>query len=282
VLDQGRPVEAESRYFTPDGPRDWLTYKFPIFHGSRDALVGGISFDITERKEAELQLRSTLQERTLLLQEIHHRVKNNLAVVVSLLGLQSLQVEDPEARAALQESQQRIHAMARVHKHLYQSPNLSRIDMAIYVRGLAEDIRISLGLEDVALIIDAEPVELDIRRAIPCALILNELISNAFKHGVKGAQNGPNGQNGASRVLVRLEMQGGAVQMSVYNKGNSLPEDFDLATTDSLGLYLVKLLARQLEGAVSVCRERGTTFTLCFPLDPEGSETEHGVNGGGA
>ncbi|MCP4599794.1 MAG: PAS domain S-box protein, partial [Proteobacteria bacterium] len=144
--------------------------------------LGLITVDVTERVRAEEQIKVSLREKVVLLKEIHHRVKNNLAIVSSLLSLQADAIPDEPIRAAFQESQNRIQAMARIHEHLYRSPDLAWVDMAEYTRGVANHLVWSYGTRAITLQTDVSDVELDIDRAIPCGLIINELVSNALKH----------------------------------------------------------------------------------------------------
>ena len=147
-------------------------------------LVMSIIRDITDRRHAEEQIQASLREKEALLREIHHRVKNNLQITSSLLRLQARQIDDERARALFDATQDRIRSMALVHEKLYQSTNLSRIDFAEYARGLVAEVSNSYGMDSarIQLVLDLEPLRFEIDRAIPCGLILNELLSNAFKY----------------------------------------------------------------------------------------------------
>ncbi|MEE8389714.1 MAG: histidine kinase dimerization/phosphoacceptor domain -containing protein [Anaerolineae bacterium] len=221
--------------------------------------------EITERKQVEEQIKDSLREKEVLLQEIHHRVKNNLAIVSSLLSFQAEITPDEQARAAFQESQNRIHAMARIHEHLYRSPDLARIDMAQYVRGVTNHLIRSYGAHAIAFQTDVSDVELDIDRATPCGLIINELVSNALKHafppGWQGPESGP-------KVRVALRLDDGQCELTVSDNGVGLPADLQVESAghESLGLRLVNLLNRQLKGNLQVDREGGSTFCLTFAI----------------
>jgi two-component sensor histidine kinase len=204
---------------------------------------------------------ASLQEKEVLLKEIHHRVKNNLQVISSLLNLQSAHVEDPQATEIFQDSQNRIRSMALVHEKLYQSQDLARVDLAEYIRNLATYLfrAYSANATGVTLDIQADDVFLTIDTAVPCGLILNELISNALKHAF------PDGQ--AGEICVKLHANGDhQVTLSVADTGVGLPKDLDLNTTTSLGLQLVHTLADQLDGHIELNGTRGTEFNITFAI----------------
>ena len=202
-----------------------------------------------------------MREKEVLLQEIHHRVKNNLAIVSSLLEWQSEMIEDERARAAFQDSQSRVRAMARIHEHLYLSKDLARVDMAEYIEGLVDYLRQSYGTYAIILKIEAADVALAIDTALPCGLIINELVANAMKHAFPAGQPG--------EIHIGLRSDGGQVELTVGDNGVGLPADVDLEDPKSLGLTLVNLLAQQLGGALEVDRDEGATFRLTFAA-PEG------------
>lgn len=216
--------------------------------------------DITERKEAEDQLRLSLQEKEVLLKEIHHRVKNNMQVISSLLDLQSVQITDPRARAPFRDSQNRIKSMALIHERLYQSPDLARIDFTDYLRILVPRLFDSYQTTDqqVSLRLEAEEISLEVSQAIPCGLIINELIANALRHAFPGGRQG--------QLLLSMEKTAGdEIALVVADNGVGLPEEVDLGKASTLGLQLVQVLTRQLKGSVAVDRSAGTRFELRFP-----------------
>lgn len=209
-------------------------------------------------REAELQ--ESLRERELLLKETHHRVKNNLQIVSSLLDLQVLQTSDPHLRNLLRNNQSRISLVALVHESLSQSSNLTVIDFSDYVRSLATTVFRIYAIE-------AESVNLRIKimtdlsinpdKAIPVGLILNELLSNALKHCVR--------ETLVSEVGVSLEVNSQRqVTLAVSNSGNTLPPNFDLDRVKSLGLQLVNALVRQIDGALEVSQSNPTVFSVTF------------------
>jgi PAS domain S-box-containing protein len=215
--------------------------------------------DITERKQAEKALEASLREKEALLQEVHHRVKNNLQVISSLLNLQADYVNDPQALQAFQDSQNRIRSMALIHERLYQSRNLAQIDFAEYIRSLSASLFRSYGVEERGIVLDiqASEVLLKIDAAVPCGLILNELISNALNHAFPQERKG--------RVCVDLRAQQGQVVLTVADDGVGLPPEVDVFNPDSLGLQLVNALVDQVDGTLALERGNGTTFRLTFP-----------------
>jgi PAS domain S-box-containing protein len=228
----------------------------------------GTAQDVTERELLNQQLSSlneslkvTLREREVLLQEIHHRVKNNLQVVSSLIHLQMRKLDAGDNREALGECRSRIQAIALIHEKLYQSSDYARVRFNEYAESLAigllsasrtepGEIRLDLAVEDIALALD---------QAIPCGLVLNELISNAIKHGFKDGRGG----------TIRIEFSRAPedlVSLSVSNDGIDLPSDFEPNESPTLGLHLVLALASQLDARFDMPRGRGSTFRLTFPL----------------
>jgi two-component sensor histidine kinase/CheY-like chemotaxis protein len=216
--------------------------------------------EISERVQAEEQLETSLREKEVLLKEIHHRVKNNLQVITSLLHLQSRYVEDQEALKVFRESQSRVKSMALIHERLYQSDNLARIDFAEYIRDLTGFLSrtYSADAETIAIKIKSDDVLLGIDAAVPSGLILNELVSNALKHAF------PNGQTG--QIWVELAAgQDQKLSLRVSDDGIGFPEMLDWQNTNSLGLQLVNSLVNQLDGAIQLDSSNGeTTFDITF------------------
>ena len=215
--------------------------------------------DISDRKRAEVELKTSLREKEILLKEIHHRVKNNLFVVANLLEFQSDYFDDPKFIAALEDSKNRVFSMALIHEKLYKSTNLSRINFGEYVEQLVENLLESYGEIDerVEFKPEIDPVFLNIETAHPCGLIVNELISNVFKHAF------PSGRTG--RVWLKLHQNSeGSVSLTVKDNGVGFPEDLDFQNVDSLGMELICTLTSQLEGHLELIREEGTTFNLTF------------------
>lgn len=259
----GDIIEREYRLRRADGEYRWLYSRDTVFSRTADGKpkqVLGTAQDITERKLAEAQLKASLQEKELLLKEVHHRVKNNLQIISSLFSLQSQYIDNPEVLSLLMESKNRIRAMALIHEKLYQSWTFAKIDFTSYIQTLTRNLfasynissnRISLGLEvsDVSLTLDD---------AIPCGLLINELVSNALKHAF------PNQQSGEISLQLSLNSDENCV-LTVKDNGVGLPQDFSLEQTNSLGMLLVKALSLQLRGHLEIQNNNGAVFKVTFP-----------------
>jgi PAS domain S-box-containing protein len=241
----------------------WLDlYSFPLIDQKTGEMQGAIEYirDITERKAAEDRLQASLREKEVLLREVHHRVKNNMQVISSLLNLQSRRIQDPDVLEMFRESQRRIRSMALIHERLYQSSDLARIEFSQYLRNLATHLFHSyqISSDRVRLRLDAEEVFLNINTAIPCGLIINELISNALKHGF------PEGRTG--EVVVELHrVLGNGYIVRVRDDGVGFPEGLDYRRTETLGMQIVNTLVGQIEGRLDLARgPAGSTFSLEF------------------
>jgi PAS domain S-box-containing protein len=224
-------------------------------------VIGAVAMfvDITDSLRVNQQLRESLLEKEVLLKEVHHRVKNNLQVVSSLLSLQAEQILDLQAREVFRESQNRVKSMALIHERLYRSQDLANVDFGEYVRNLASSLVNSYrtSVPKVECEICVVPVSLEIDVAIPCGLILNELLSNALKHAF------PDGREGS--IVVRLEQAGEeTLRLSVCDNGVGLPEGFDIRKALSLGYQLVELLADQVRGTLEVHSQGGVSVSLLF------------------
>jgi len=248
------------------GQRILHTKKIPLFapNGEAEYLLG-ISEDITEQKQAEEKIRVALIEKEALLKEIHHRVKNNMAVVSSLISLQAKRMEDSKVKAALKESQSRIQSMALVHEHLYQSADMARINLQDYFQQLANSVAgVYQGARGkIDMNIDAKGITLPIDQAVPCGIILNELITNAIKYGF------PDHRQGKVDILARQTAEG-MLELSVRDNGVGLSEDADLESSKSLGLRLIGLMTDQLHGTLEVTSEGGVKTTIRWPMDGKG------------
>jgi PAS domain S-box-containing protein len=218
----------------------------------------GYMRDITERRQAEEQIKTSLKEKEVLIKEIHHRVKNNLQVVSSLLFLQSQTVKDEETRRILEESRNRVKSMAFIHKQLYQSKNLAHIDFASYVRSLTKNLLTSYRTNgnDISLDVRVDDIFLALDSAIPCGLIINELVSNTLKHAFSN--------HSAGHITVDLHQEGEKNVLVVSDNGVGLPVGLDVHTTETLGLQLVSALVQQLDGTLELERGSGTVFKISF------------------
>ncbi len=244
--------------------------EFPVEIGINPVQTGegpmvlSVILDLSERKQSEKRIQDALQQKELLLREVHHRVKNNLQVIHSLLDLQALKSEDKAVAGMLRESQNRIRSMSLIHQTLYQSQNFARVDFQRFLNELLPRLTEAYGTTagQVKIEIRAHEVSLPINEAIPCGLIVNELVSNALKHGFDSHQSG------TITVAIRQD-EHNEVALSISNDGKHIPEDFDLLQTGSLGLQLVQLLTRQLHGVLDIQRGHPTRFSLHFQLrDP--------------
>lgn len=219
-----------------------------------DALAGGVNMLGEELKQSTISLK----EKEILLREIHHRVKNNLQIISSLLNLQAGQITDEYARKQYAVSNERIRAMAMVHEKLYESKDLTGIDFGDYVSSLAHGLNISCNPDPsrirLKIAVDREPVELKLDAAIPCALILNELVMNGFKHAFPGDL--------AGEISVRFIRGKESNQLIVADNGIGLPENFDIESSSSLGLQLVTVLSEQVEAKLQIVNEGGAKFVL--------------------
>jgi two-component sensor histidine kinase/HAMP domain-containing protein len=215
--------------------------------------------DITERRRMEEDLKHSLDGKDLLIKEIHHRVKNNLMIISSLLRLQARRVSDGEARGALEESQDRVRTISMIHERLYQSKDLARVDVSDYIKALVEQLFSSYDVSSskVKLSINVSDISLDTDTMVPCGLILNELVSNSLKHAFPGDMEG-------EMHIDMCSHNDSTYTMSVRDTGVGTPDGFDILDTDSLGMQIVESLTRQLEGTVEVGSEGGAEFRITF------------------
>ena len=213
--------------------------------------------DLTDIKKAQRELEKALEEKELLLKEIHQRVKNNLMIISSLLSLQARYLKDKEAFEIFKESENRAKSMALIYERLYRSSNLKEIDMMDYLKTLARGIFTSYSPPGVKLNFDIDKIKMDIEQAIPVGLIVNELITNSFKHAFP--------ENGEGEVNLKLKSLDGKIFLEVSDNGIGFPEDLDWQNTESLGLQLVKSLADQINAEVRMISDNGTTFRLTIP-----------------
>jgi len=218
-----------------------------------------------ELAKANGLLEQSLSEKVVLLKEIHHRVKNNLQIVSSMLYLQGKEIKDERDRELFADSQSRVRSMALIHERLYQSEDLNQVDFSQYVPSLVETLFSTYRNEDqhVSLCIEVEDLMLDLDRAIPCGLMINELVANSLKYAF------PTGQAGEISIHLRLK-DNELVELVVADDGIGLPVEFDIKNSNTLGLQLIHVLTRQLSGSLSVRKgEGGAQFTIIFPLEIE-------------
>ncbi|MBI4699360.1 MAG: PAS domain S-box protein, partial [Nitrospirae bacterium] len=245
-----------------DGARIFVTMEASPNFDENGEYTGGVAgvIDITERKKADEQIANSLREKETLLREIHHRVKNNMQVISSLMTLQSAYIKDKEAAAIFRESQERIKSMAIVHERLYLSENLAEIDLGEYIDALTKDIMRAFGAEPSRIGLEINTgaeVKLNIDTGIPCGLILNELITNSIKHAFPGGRTG--------KIIIDVNSDAeGYVTLKIIDNGTGLPEGFDHQNAKTLGLRLVHMLVRQLKGSIEKADTAGTVFIIKF------------------
>jgi PAS domain S-box-containing protein len=248
----------EEKIITLDGiTKDIEVGDVPIMYDNQPA-VQLVVRDITERKKLENRLKKSLKEKDLMMKEIHHRVKNNLMVIQSLLQLQSRYIKDKDTLNIFRESQNRAKSMALIHQRLYQSDDLKRIDFGEYARSLSIDLFRSNANspELINLDIDVEKVMLDVNTAIPLGLILNELVTNSLKHAF------PDGKSG--KISIKFHPDGSKFNLTVSDNGAGIPDNLNDEKSDSLGLRLVNSLCEQIGADLNINNKNGTTFEIKF------------------
>ncbi len=241
-----------------------LVEAFTTMHQAVDEREQRLLKEVSERKEAEARVKASLAEKEVLLKEIHHRVKNNLQIISSLLNLQSRHAADRLTREMFKESRSRVKSMALIHEQLYESEDLARINTADYIQRLTADLFRSYKLDssDVALSLNVSHVLLGVDVAIPCGLILNELVSNSLQHAF------PKGRKG--EVCVDLNaVEHDELTLTVSDNGVGLPEALDFRRSESLGLQLVNTLVEQLKGTIEHAGNHGTEFKVTFPREAD-------------
>jgi PAS domain S-box-containing protein len=257
---------AEKRCIHKSGRSVWVSLSVALVHGPDGEprmLVAEVQ-DTTEQKGNEAQLLSSVVEKEVLLKEIHHRVKNNLQVISSILRLQGKHSSSPEVRGMFQDSQARIQTMALIHEELYRSKNLASIDFAVHLQDLSTmlgrlfatpgcSIRMELAVESMILNLDT---------AVPLGLVANELITNALKHAFTGRR--------AGMISIALQLRDSSFTLTVADDGVGFPADFDLDSSGSLGLHMIRVLARQLRAKITVEREGRNAISLTGPIAPGG------------
>jgi len=221
--------------------------------------------EIAERGAAEERVKASLAEKEVLLKEVHHRVKNNLQIISTLLDLQSETIKNEEALRAFRESQDRIKAMALIHEKLYESSDIASIDFGKYVNDLSVHLFNSYLIDPgcITLNVDTGGISMGIDRAIPCGLIINELVSNALKHAFP--------DNRPGEISIRFDVEeDGRITLAVADNGIGMPEGIDPAHSATLGLQLVSMLARQLRGRIEMANNRGTSWEITFSSMEQG------------
>jgi len=255
-------INTEFRVERSDGEYVWVNNKRTLIHDADEkpvAVVGNVR-DISERKKHEDEIDQSLKEKQILLQEIHHRVKNNLAIISSLLELQKDGV-DEDVQEIFKETQSRIQSIALVHEKLYQSDTLAEISLSDYMSELTDVISQAYGSSNrkVTLDKDLDELRMNITDAVPLGLMFNELVNNAYKHAFKGKEEGT--------LKISLKKNGESCLLSVADNGNGLPENFKLEEQQSLGMTLITALTSQLDADVNISSDEWTKFEIDFKLD---------------
>ncbi len=258
-LNEETIAPYESRIYDYDGEIRWIEIKqTSVKKDNKITYILLICSDITQRKKAENEIKNSLKEKEVLLQEIHHRVKNNMQIISSLLNLQKQYVDEEEAIDVLMESQNRVKSMAMIHEKLYQSHNLTSINIYDYVQSLVKDLfsSYSIPASQITPIIEIDDVKLNIETAVPCGLIINELVSNSLKYAF------PRGKEG--EICLSLKSCGKHYELIIRDNGIGFPEELDFKNTESLGLQLVNSLVGQIDGEIELDRSQGTMFKITF------------------
>lgn len=257
---KGESQHFEVKLFNEEGNAYWAeVFLEPVLDNNGEVYeLSGIAHNITERKIAEEQIRQSLKEKEVLLKEVHHRVKNNLQVISSILNLQSTYARDSSTLNLLKECQNRIKSMAFIHESLYQTKDFSEINFSEYVIMLVKNLMHSYSSIDnrIKTRFEVENLLLNLDTSIPCGLIVNELVSNALKYAF------PHNKEGY--IFVLLKKTGDKIVLSISDNGVGLPKEIDFRNTESLGLQLVVTLVEQIGGEIAINTEKGTNFTITF------------------
>ncbi|MGA1839194.1 MAG: PAS domain S-box protein [bacterium] len=260
VLDSGKVLFTEE--ITKIGDREFITEarKIPVFEANKITKIITIIKDITERKKAETKIKQSLREKDALLREIHHRVKNNLQIISSLLKLQAGRVNDEYVKKVYQESNNRITAMALVHEILYQSEDLAEIDLNEYIIHIVKNILKVFGTpaKHIDFKTEGDMINLGINQAVPIGLVLNEIISNSLKHAFKETEKGE------IKICSRL-LENNEIELIISDNGRGIPDHVDYRNTKTLGLRLITgLIEEQIKGTLTLSRNDGTRYVIGF------------------
>ncbi|QUH22592.1 PocR ligand-binding domain-containing protein [Methanobacterium alkalithermotolerans] len=256
-LSNARPFNHEARFITPSGEKWFQVISTPV-HCDEDLLYHGVILDIHDRKLAEQIMEKSLQEKKLLLQEIHHRVKNNMQIISSLMNLQAMEMDDEKTLKFIRDSQNRVKSMAIIHEKLYESTDLSRISFKDYLHNLISYLYDSYTIHPgrVKLKTMVNDFSFNIDTAIPLGLIINELASNSLKYAFPEEREG--------ELCINLKKVGEKFKLVVADNGIGFPEHFDYKNTTTLGLQLVNKLTQQLDGSITLDNKKGSKFIIEF------------------
>lgn len=256
-----KAINITEEVLVKEGNREVQVTTNPFRNEEGEWLVAEVNVDITERKQAEKKLIASLKEKEVLLREIHHRVKNNMQVISSLLKLQLNDLKDPRDIEIFKESRNRIRTMALVHEELYKSKDLTRIDFNLYIKHLANTLFRSYGVDTkkISLMMDIKDIMLEIDTAIPCGLIVNELVSNCLKHAF------PDDKTGEIKIAL-CSTTDNEIEISVIDNGVGMDPNLDLENSASFGLKLVHILTDQINGRLKIKSDKGTEFQIRFKI----------------
>jgi PAS domain S-box-containing protein len=263
--------KKETKRLTKQGDLlDVFVAGIPVYVDGEPVAGFGMYIDITDQKRYEEEIYNSLKEKHVLLKEIHHRVINNLAVVSGLLQLQMYETDDPMIKDTLQESESRIQTMALIHEKLYNSQNLSRISCESYIQDLVDTIRETISTDkDITVHTQIEDVELNINKAVPFALLVNEVVTNSFKHAFEDKNEG--------EIGIRMEEEDEELQVQISDNGIGLPEEFKPGNHDTLGMTLINNFLQQLEAEWEVGTDNGTYFDLEFSIEDISGSSDSGI-----
>jgi PAS domain S-box-containing protein len=254
--EQGIEENHDFQFIRKDGAKIYTNIETSPIMDDDGNYKGAIALvsDITKRRQMEVKLKNSVKEKEMLLKEIHHRVKNNLMVISSLLNLQSQYIKDKEALNIFKESQSRARSMALIHELLYKSTDLKRINFGDYIRTLSSELLRTYSTGNILLNLFVEDLMLDINTTVPLGLIVNELVSNSLKHAF------PQGQEG--NIVINFHKSKEKYILIVKDDGVGFPEEVDYKNSDTLGLQIVNSLTGQIDGVISLEKGKGTKFTL--------------------
>lgn len=260
ALAESKSIQTEIINYTKSGKKYWAEVRLdPVFNeGGECTAYIAIAADITKRKRRDLQLIRSLKEKEVLLSEIHHRVKNNLAVVSSMMQIQMLEEEGDEVDSRFIDSISRIKTIATIHEILYQSGSFSELDFSEIIEMLINNIHKTFSIDkEVEVNIIKDPIQLTINQAIPCALVVNEVVTNIFKHAFKDTDSG--------RIDVEVKDVDDLIELIIKDNGCGIPDDFNLESSSSLGMHIIEALSVQLEGEYALeSLDQGTIFSMNF------------------
>jgi two-component sensor histidine kinase len=250
-ITEYKKAEGQLKHFNED-----LERRIKERTESLHQMTGQLQVEVLEHETTEKQLRESLDEKVILLREIHHRVKNNLQILISLINLQSRNIQDENVQVALKETQNRVRAMSLVHEKLYQSDSLTHIDFSDYIRYLVTQLYGYYGVDSqrVTLKLDIKKIMVNINTAIPIGLMINELASNSLKHAFPDRREG--------EIFIAIKQETPMLSIIYTDNGVGIPADFDWRNAKSLGLRLIVSLVEQLFGTIDLDRTQGTKFTI--------------------